>query len=51
MIHSARFTVLRASSVHFSQLKSVLLYLILKRVDGYTDGRTDTTCENSDHYL
>ena len=33
-----------ASSAHYSRLKVVLFCEILKT------GRTDTTCENSDHY-
>ena len=34
---------------HYSQWKVVLLCDILKSVDGCTDGRKDSMCENSNH--
>ena len=38
------------SSDHYSRSKVLFFCEILKSWDGRTDGQTDTTCENSDHY-
>ena len=39
-----------ASGDHYSRLKFALFREILKIGDVRTNGRTDNTCENSDHY-